>query len=335
MDLLLLSEDGTHHYVLITDLEHVANFVKDKPSRSRDGLCRKCFHACSPLESLKDHKVKCYKSEAARNVLPKQRKKLHLFKSARATWFSPLVVYFHTESLLVPIHTCCPAPNASGQMKLGKYVPCGYAFVSVEHGNDNVLWYRSKREPNCLEDFIQELEKMAKYIHNRKQSHRFFRCQPLVPKESVNDCGICNKFLEEYQKKVLDHCRYSGTFLGCAHSQCNRKRKSTIFTSVIAHNKAGYDNHHICTIFNKNNANNRFSVIPTTDEKDISFTFSVWLNSFVDKNGVFKNVYENMRFFDSFKFMSESLEKLVGFLPKETFTFLESQMDMNKNTIKD
>ena len=93
---------------------------------------------------------------------------------------------------------------------------------------------------------------------------------------------------------------------------------------------AGYYIHHICTIINKSNANNKFSVIPTTDENYISCTFPVWLNSFVEKNGVIKNVYEDMQFLDSFKFMPQSLEKLAGFLPKENFTYLESQIDMNK-----
>ena len=63
------------------------------------------------------------------------------------------------------------------------------------------------------------------------------------------------------------------------------KRKSINFTPVIAHNMAGYDNRHICTIINKSCSNKKFSVIPTTDEKFISFTFPVWVNSFMDKNG--------------------------------------------------
>ena len=41
MDLLLLSEGGTHHYVLITDLKHFAKSVKkNKQSRSIDEICR-------------------------------------------------------------------------------------------------------------------------------------------------------------------------------------------------------------------------------------------------------------------------------------------------------
>ena len=103
-DLLLLSEGRTHHYVLITDLKHFPNFVKNKQSRSRDEKCKNCFHVCSSLESLKNHKVNCYENEAARIVLPDERKKLHQFKSTRATWFVPLAVYFDTERFLVPMH---------------------------------------------------------------------------------------------------------------------------------------------------------------------------------------------------------------------------------------
>ena len=198
----------------------------------------------------------------------------------------------------------------------------------VEHRNDKVLWYRIKREPNCLEEFFQELEKIAKDIYNRKQSHRFFRSQPLVPKESLNDCWIC--LLKKTKKKVLDHCQYSGNFLGWAQSQCNLKKKSKNFTPVIAHNMARFDIHQICTKINKSNANNKFSVISTTDEKYISFTFSVWVNSFVNKIGDIKNVYEDMGFLDSFKFMPQSSEKMAGFSPKEKFTHLESQFDMKK-----
>ena len=96
-------------------------------------------------------------------------------------------------------------------------------------------------------------------------------------------------------------------FLGWAHSQCNLKRKSITFTPVIANNMAGYDIHHICTIIKKSRSNKKFCVIPTTVEKYISFTFPVSVNSFMDKNGVTKNVYEDMRFLDSFKSMPQSL----------------------------
>ena len=173
MDLLIISEGCTHHNVLITDLKHFASFVKYNQSRLRDEIRRHCFHVCSSLESLKNHKLNCYGNEAARVYLPDEKKKLHQFKSKRATWFWPLVVCFDTEGLLVPIHECSPAPNASRQMTLEKHVPCGYAIVIVEHGNDKNWWYRIKRETNCLEDFMQELKKSQRHLQPETESSIF------------------------------------------------------------------------------------------------------------------------------------------------------------------
>ena len=104
---------------------------------------------------------------------------------------------------------------------------------------------RFKREHNCLEDFIKELEKLAKDIFNRKRNHRFFRSNPRVTKEYVNDCWICNKPFENDQKKIFDPCHYSGKFSGLADPQCSLKRKGISFTPVIARNVACFDFHHI------------------------------------------------------------------------------------------
>ena len=159
MDLLLLSEGGFHHYVLITDLKHFVIFLKNKQSRSRDEICRNCFHICNSIESFERHKLNCYKNEAAAVILPDDHKNIHQFKNTRAIWFVPLVLYLDTEALLVPLSTCAPSPSVSSQVKLEKHVPFGYAFVIVEHGNDKTLSYRIKRGPDCLDDLIKELQK--------------------------------------------------------------------------------------------------------------------------------------------------------------------------------
>ena len=139
----------------------------------------------------------------------------------------------------------------------------------AEHGIDKVLFWRINSENNCLEGFVKEFEKIALDIYNRKQSHQFFRSNFPVPKESVNDCWICNKPTENDQQNVLDHCHYSDKFVVWAHFQCSLLAKSIDFNPVIAHNMAGYDLRHICTIINSN-SNHKFSVLSTTDQKHIS-----------------------------------------------------------------
>ena len=184
------------------------------------------------------HKASCYAYEAAAIILPEKRK-FHRFKKIGAIWFVPLVIYLDIKSLLVPIDYCTTAPHVSSVTIIEEHVACGYAFAVVEHGKDKIVSQRIKRAPNCLEDLIIDLEKLAKEIYNRKQMYRIFRGVPPIQKESVNHCWICETPFEIDPEKVLDHCHYSGKFLGWAHSGCNLSRKSLNFTPVIAHNMTG------------------------------------------------------------------------------------------------
>ena len=174
--LSLLSEVGTHHYVLMTDLKPFINFIRNRQSSSRDGKCRNCFHVCISNESLQNHKINCYGNEAAMIVLPDDKKKLHQSKSIETTWFVTLVIFFDTEALLDLTHTCASTSNASGHMKLEKHIPSGYEFIVVEHGNYKMLPHRIKRQYNSLEDSIDELEKNAKDIYrDRSQKNKASR----------------------------------------------------------------------------------------------------------------------------------------------------------------
>ena len=137
---------------------------------------------------MENHQASCYAHEAATIILLKEERKFHRIKSIGAIWFVPLVIYLHTESLLVPIDSCTIAPHVSSETKIEEHVAYGYAFVVVEHGKDKTVSHRIKHDPNCLENLITELEKLATEIYNRKQMHRIFRGKPPIEKESVNQC---------------------------------------------------------------------------------------------------------------------------------------------------
>ena len=131
-------------------------------------------------------------------------------------------------------------------------------------------------------------------------------------KEDISECWICELPFARGEEKVLDHCHYTNKFLVWAHNTCNINRKTTNFIPVVAHNLANYDLHCIIRALNKSNPLNVFSVIPSTEEKFISMTISVWIKTFYDKSGKFRNVFENLRFIDSYKFMQPSLSTLVN-----------------------
>ena len=55
VDLLLLTDGSKYHYVLISDLQKVVEYVRHKVHRFQSEICRNCFHTCASFETLKRH----------------------------------------------------------------------------------------------------------------------------------------------------------------------------------------------------------------------------------------------------------------------------------------
>ena len=104
------------------------------------------------------------------------------------------------------------------------------------------------------------------------------------------------------EKKVKDHCHYTGKFRGAAHSKCNLNYKVQKEIPVIIHD-ATYDTHFII-----NQLAIEFKVelncIGNNMEKYI--TFSVLIKKDCDNN---KTVRYKLKFIDSFIFMPDSFIK--------------------------
>ena len=109
-----------------------------------------------------------------------------------------------------------------------------------------------------------------------------------------NICRFCEK--EILSDKVRDHCHLTGKYRGPAHSKCNINvtQKQSNFIPFIFHNFSNYD----CHMFFKKLVDKKkdkvdFDIIPKTNEKYISVTYGC------------------VRFIDSYRFQSSSLDSLV------------------------
>ena len=134
------------------------------------------------------------------------------------------------------------------------------------------------------------------------------------------ECWICGEPLNN--DKVRDHCHYTGRYRGPAHNKCNLEYRKPKFIPVVFHNLSGYDSH--LFIKNLGSTNGGIDCIPNNEEKYISFSKNIKVGEYKDKKtGEVKDKNFNIRFIDSFKFMSTSLEALVNNLPEEGFNNLE------------
>ena len=123
-------------------------------------------------------------------------------------------------------------------------------------------------------------------------------------------CHICFKPFKEDNRKVRDHCHYSGKYRGAAHSLCNLQYKIPTYIPVVFHNLAGYDAHMFIKELAKHGPKIGVTAKNTVDY--ISFSVNVEVDKYTDKNGEERSKEITLRFIESIKFMSSSLDSRVN-----------------------
>ena len=109
-----------------------------------------------------------------------------------------------------------------------------------------------------------------------------------------NICRFCER--EIISDKVRDHCHLTGKFRGPAHSKCNINvtQDQSNFIPLVFHNFSNYDCHMFFKkLVDKKNDKVKSDKIPKTNKEYISVTYGC------------------IRFFDSYRFQSSSLDALV------------------------
>ena len=132
--------------------------------------------------------------------------------------------------------------------------------------------------------------------------------------EPAEKCRICLKeFNDSRNRKVRDHCHYTGEYRGATHNNCNLKYKIPDHIPIVFHNLSGYDAHLFIKELGRKFNKNDIGDIAENKEKYISFNvkINIKLAGVRDKDG--KEVYKNikLKFIDSFRFIASSLDKLA------------------------
>ena len=146
----------------------------------------------------------------------------------------------------------------------------------------------------------------------------------------ATDSWICKIKIDQDDKKnckVRDHCHFTGRYRGAAHRSCNLRYTKHDFTPVLFHNFSGYDSHSF--IKNLGFTDGNIDCIPNNEERYISFTKKIQVGTYKKiGNGKYeiKHLHHQIRFIDSFKFMSSSLDKLASNLIKEDLKNLKNIM---------
>ena len=267
------------------------------------------------------------------------------FKNYRNSEMVPFVIYANIESLLKPIQSCEPNPRGSYTEKYQKHKPISFSYY-IKCFDDNVF----SREPrtytglDAMQKFVESLEKDVIEIANIPEVVRKYKPGDKKRYNEATTCWICNGEFDDTpnekgykkNKKVWDHCHFTGRFRGAAHSLCNLWYSKPKFIPVIFHNLSGYDSH--LFIKNLGFTEGNIDCIPNNEEKYISFSKEITVGTYpkkaLDEEGYIYYEQEpikyKIRFIDSIKFMSTSLNSLANNLPEDGFNNLERYYTDNK-----
>ena len=304
LNVLLLTENETHHYVYIKDFNRFM-FNQTKHSNKKH-FCMYCMQCFSTEEVLQNHKSVCLCVNGVQSVKMPDDVILK-FKNYHNQLPVPFVIYADFEAVTEKIASVSQNNEKSHTEMYQKHTDCGFAYKVVCCYDDRytkpVEIYRGE---NAVNLFIEKMFEEVEYCIETKKEE--FNKEMILTKEDEQNfeksdkCSICNKKITSRQTKVRDHCHITGKYRGSAHQNCNFSFRLTNKIPVIFHNLRGYDGHFIMQEIGKFKEN--INVIPNNMEKYMAFMIG-----------------KNLTFIDSFQFMSSSLEKLVSNLPDDLFEY--------------
>ena len=246
--------------------------------------------------------------------MPNEDNKIIKYSQGEESIRSPFIIYADLECLLEKISTCYNNLEELSTTEINKHTPSGYSLFthcSFDKTKNKLDYYRGD---NCMEKFCKDLREHATKIINYEKKDMI----PLTKKEQGQHseqkvCYICKKEFNTYDddKKhynVKDHCHYTGKYRGAGHNICNLRYKIPKEIPIVFHNGSTYDYHFIIKELVKE-FNGNFECLGENTEKYITFSVPI-KKEIKNKNKIIEITYE-IKFTDSFRFMSTSLSKLA------------------------
>ena len=274
-----------NHYVLIKKLNV---FIGKHDSKY---VCRKCLNSYTTHNMIVKHKKLCQENQ-----------QLKTSPDSHIYWKK----CFQKNKLYFRIYADFEADNKKENTSIGdkttniyKQEPVcnGYYIVSELEDVLKSGYYKSPLGYENVNWFVDELikleSKMNFWLKDTKKDIIMTE-EDNQDFENDNICRYCEKFIEI--NKVRDHCHLTGKYRGPAHNECNLqvKQKDSNFITIGLHNFSNYDCHMFFKqLVDRKKDNVKFEIIPKTDEKYISIRYGC------------------IKFIDTYRFLSSSLDKLV------------------------
>ncbi|XP_077272260.1 uncharacterized protein LOC143902904 [Temnothorax americanus] len=284
----LRNNSNVGHFVGIKNLPRLVGSQLNR-NRKMKYICDRCLHYFYSSEKLSAHSVDCEKMNDCAIALPNNDDKWLCFRNHKRRIDNDNVkryAYQHHKAFSVGYYLCSPYDEIAPAYRFRRGEDCVSWFVNEL----NVITHRAR-------EILMTNVTMAELTLD--ETRNFL---------NATSCHICERPFESQDQRVRDHCHLTGRYGGPAHPRCNLFYRDSYVIPVFFHNLSGYDAHFIIKDI-ANSFEGSIDLLPLTKETYISFTKNV-------RKGVSRGNFVKLRFVDSFKFLSTSLEKLASYLDR-------------------
>ena len=138
-----------------------------------------------------------------------------------------------------------------------------------------VLYTKQSEDENVAEIFRKRLWNDIEKVWSSEVKPLMMTEDDKIDFDNATQCWIYQKDFTEKDKKVRDHCHFTGKYRGAAHQKCNALFRKPKCVPVKFHHLSGYDAHLFVKNLNTMGEGN-IDCIPNTEEKYISFSKCIY-----------------------------------------------------------
>ncbi len=342
---LFLHDDN--HFCVVKNLSRLVSSQLSK-NKNKKHFCLNCMNGFGSEKVLTSHQEFCLNRKPQTEVFPNPGETTK-FKNYERLHDIPFTVYADFECFVKPLETEDKDPKKSYTVQYQNHIPSGFCYTikCMEpslYPTKTVLKTATYEGEDMGKLFVETLTEDLGPIYEILKNPK-----PIVMSDSEKDqhtkslnCYACDiKFntirlnertkKEEKVIKCQDHCHITGKYRGAACDKCNLRMRTPMFVPVVFHNLEGYDAHLFVKSLGLEEGEIR--CIPKTDEKYISLSKNVPMETIVSNDGKEKTICLEMRFIDSLKFTLKSLDSLTKTLGEDQFETLTSQMSVELKSL--
>ena len=251
VNLLMIVNGEKRHYTAIKNISRLLSKLNGKTQHAYH-YCMNCLNGFWTGSTRDKHYEYCSSNGHVKVNMPTEKEKWLKFHDGQYQFRLPFILCADFESIVKPVDE--RYREKMNRMKAGRkgkapytekirtHVPSGWCIHSTfAYGDvsDPLKMYQGK---DCVEKFVEYIAEEVTRPYEKFLQKPMIELTDALKREheTAEKCHICLKeFNDPQNKKVRDHCHYTGLYPGAAHNNCNLKYRIPDYIPIVFHNLSG------------------------------------------------------------------------------------------------